>query len=495
MRLHADTDGRIRAIDAEVIATGGAYSIFPDTPACELFTCAKNLVGTYRVDHFRYRAVAVATTTSPNSPYRGMGRPSASFARERIVDMLARRIGKDPVEVRRLNVYTPQELPCFTVTNTRLDSGDLPGALDIAAQEIGYAPFRRRQAELRKQGRQIGIGIASFIDSTGSGQEGRLLGKQYMIAGYDGAAVRVAPNGRVSVLLPVGSSGQGHETSMAQIAADELGVTIDDVDVIHGDTDMVPYGMGSTGSRGAVAAGGSLIVAARKVRARMLTLAAHLLDVPEQTLELADGVVRSKLDSNRSMTFARLAWVAWRRDATVPPGFEPGLEAIAYWDPPSKGVASISVHAAIVEIDCRFGTVKVLRYLVVEDNGRLIHPTIVEGQIRGAVAQGIGKALYEEVVIDDQGQPLNASFMDYLIPTSIEIPGIEIIHTETPSPVTIGGFKGAGESGLIGTTAAIGNAIVDALDGATEVVELPFTPEEIWSLSRAINSGGAAMLR
>jgi len=243
--------------------------------------------------------------------------------------------------------------------------------------------------------------------------------------------------------------------------------------------------MGSTGSRTAVSSGGAIVLAARKIREMLLLLGAHLLAEPRDNVAMRPGAVYSLVDPSRSVSIKQLAWIAHRREGSVPPGFEPGLEAVAFYDPPAYGVSSHAVHAVAVELDPRTGKLTLLRYVVVADAGRMINPMIVEGQVRGGVAQGIGKALLEEVVYDEQGQLLNPNFMDFLVPTMGEVCRIEVLHTETPSPLTVGGVKGCGEGGIIGAPAAVGNAIVDALQGAAEVYELPFTPERMWRLAHA----------
>ncbi len=484
LRLSADIHGQFLALEADIIVNGGAYSIFPDTPLNELLNCAGCIVGPYKFAHYRYRARAVATTTCPHGPYRGVARPPANFALERLVNILAARMRVDPIDVRRRNLLSAEDFPYRTVTGLERDSGNYREALELAVQRLGYAEFRARQAEWRAQGRYVGVGVACFAEECAVGTVKRQPRKLYSIAGYDGARVRVDPHGRAIVFSSAAGSGQGHETTLAQLAADELGIPLEDITVRSNDTEVAPYGMGSTGSRTAVSSGGAVVLAARKIREQLLLLGAHVLNESRDNVAIRPGSVYSLRDPSRSVSIQRLAWVAHRKEGTIPPGFEPGLEAVAFYDPPAYGVSSNAVHAAIVEVDPRTGRVTLLRYLVVEDTGRMINPTIVEGQVKGGVAQGVGKALFEEVLYDETGQLVNASFMDFLVPTARELCRIEVEHMETPSPLTLGGMKGCAEGGIIGGPAAIGNAIVDALQGRAEVYELPFTPEKVWKLVR-----------
>lgn len=484
LRLSADADGRFRTLEADIVLNAGAYAIFPDTPGNELLNCAACIVGPYKIEHYRYRARAVATTTCPHGPYRGVARPPANFALERLVDMLARRLSMDPADVHRVNLLRHADMPYTTVTGLVRDSGDYVRSLELALDELGYETFKRQKAGYRSEGRLLGAGFACFAEECAVGTGRRTKRQIHAIAGYDSATIRVDAQGRALVFSSCASSGQGHETMLAQLAADELGVDPEQIQVRQNDTELAPYGMGSTGSRTTVSSGGAVILAARKLRQRLLALGAFHLNEPLDNVSLDQRGVYSLSEPGRAVPVARLARIAHRREGTVPDGFELGLEATAAYDPPPLGVSSYSTHAALVEIDRRTGRVEILRYVVVEDTGRMVNPVLVEGQIKGGVAQGIGKALFEDVIYDAAGQLANASFMDFLLPSAQEMCNVDLIHMETPSPLTEGGMKGCGESGLIGTPAAVGNAIVDALDGAVEVLELPFTPEKVYRLIR-----------
>ena len=484
LRLSADADGRFSALESDIVLNGGAYSIFPDTPLNELLNCATCIVGPYKFAHYRYRARAVATTTCPHGPYRGVARPPANFALERLVNMLAARMGADPIDVRRRNLLGPSDFPHRTVTGLERDSGNYREALEMAVERLGYRDFKARQPEWWEQGRLIGVGVACFAEECATGTVKRQPRKLYSIAGYDGARIRVDAHGRATIFSSAAGSGQGHETTLAQLAADELGIAPEDITVRMNDTELSPYGMGSTGSRTAVSAGGAVILAARKIREMLLSLGAHMLNEPRDNVAIRPGAVYSLIDPTRNVSIGRLAWVAHRKEGTVPPGFEPGLEAVAFYDPPAYGISSNAVHAAAVEVDRRTGKVTLLRYVVAEDTGRMINPMIVDGQVRGGVAQGIGKALLEEALYDGTGQLLNANLMDYLVPTAQDLCRVDVLHMESPSPLTPAGVKGCAEGGIIGGPAAIGNAIVDALGGRAEIYELPLTPERVWRLAQ-----------
>ena len=485
LRISADADGRFLSLESDIVLNGGAYSIFPDTPCNELLNSASCIIGPYPFEHYRYHARAVVTTTCPHGPIRGVARSQANFALERLVDMLARQAGIDPLELRRRNLLRPERMPYRTITGLERDSGDYVATLDSATAALGWDDLRARQRRSTGDIR-IGLGVACFAEECATGTVRRMPRRLFSIAGYDGALVRFDVRGHVAVLSSAAGMGQGIETSLAQLAADELGVEVEDVTVRHNDTDLVPYGMGSTGSRTAVSSGGAVIAAARKVKEKLLRLGAHLLEEPLEGVALRRGAVYAVADPSHEIPIKRLVWVAYRREGTVPAGFEPGLEATAFYDPPAHGVSSNAAHAAAVEVDLRTGQVRVLGYVVAEDAGRMLNPLIIEGQIRGGATQGIAKALYEHVLYDADGQPVNASLMDFLVPTMGEICDVAVVHHETPSPLTLGGMKGCGESGIIGGPAAIGNAIVDALGGVGELVELPFTPERVRALARRI---------
>ncbi len=502
VEVAVDADGHILALRDRFVHDAGAYT--PYGIVVPLIT-ATQLPGQYRLRHYAVEFDVVYTNTAVVTPYRGAGRPHGAFVMERVIGLIARELGLEPVEVRRRNFIQPDEFPWdvgLTFQDggpTRYDSGDYPRGLALALDTIGFGDFRARQAEARKDGRYLGLGVACYVEGTGIGP-------------YEGAHVRVEPSGRVLVATGLTTQGQGHPTTFAQIAADALGCDPTDVTVITGDTSRFNWGAGTFASRALVTSGNAIASAASKVRHKALKIAAELLEASPDDLEISDGAVRVRGAPATALTLGALATVAnpiryaYGKDATdaalrlVKPRSgavlaadeEPGLEARGYYAPPSATFAS-GCHAAIVEVDIASGNLKILRYVVHHDCGRMVNPTIVEGQVRGGVAQGIGGAFYERIVYDPGGQPLTTSFMDFLIPTAMEVPDIEIVHTETPSPLNPLGVKGVGEAGAIPVPALIAEAIDDALAPfGVRVREMPLDPERVRALIAAAGSVGAA---
>ena len=416
---------------------------------------------------------------------------------ERVIGLIAREFGLEPAEVRRRNLIQPHEFPWdvgLTFQDgspTRYDSGNYPAGLEMALDMIGLASFRAQQAEARREGRHLGLGVACYVEGTGIGP-------------YEGAHVRVEPSGRVLVATGLTTQGQGHHTTFAQIAAGTLGCDPDQVTVVTGDTRKFNWGAGTFASRALVTSGNAIQAAATKVRDKILRLAASLLEVSPDDLEFIDGSVRVKGAPARALTLGALATVAnpiryaygqessaaalrlvkARGAAVLAPGEEPGLEASGYFAPSQSTFAS-GCHACIVEVDAETGQLRLLRYVVQHDCGIMVNPTIVEGQIRGGVAQGIGGAFYEKIVYDEGGQPLAASYMDFLIPTAVEIPSIEIAHLETPSPLNPLGVKGVGEAGAIPGPALLAEAIEDALAPfGIRIRQMPLNPSRLRALIR-----------
>jgi CO/xanthine dehydrogenase Mo-binding subunit len=396
---------------------------------------------------------------------------------ERLLDLAARELGIDRVEIRRRNLLAPADFPhdhgiiFQDFTSLTYDSGDYLPALEQAAATIGYERFvRDDQPRLRAEGRRVGIGIVNYVEGTGIGP-------------YEGARVTVEPSGLVRVATGVGTQGQGHFTAFAQIVADTLGVDVGSVRVVTGDTREFHWGTGTFASRGAVVAGTACRAAATTVRDKALDLAEQRLGVPRDRLELAGGSVRVKGDAGTSVGLGDLAAHANPLRGAVTSGVEPGLEATAYFGP-DRGSTANGVHAMIVEVDPETALVRIDRYVVVHDCGHLINPTIVEGQIQGGVAHGIGNAFYEQLIFDEQGQIANASFMDYLLPLATDVPDVEMAHRETPSPGNPDGLKGVGEAGCIATGAAFAQAVEDALGGTVEILEIPLSPNRLFALMR-----------
>lgn len=466
-------DGIILGVKDEFLHDNGAYNPYgltiPINSQC-------TLLGPYSVPNYYSEFKLVFTNKPLTGPYRGAGRQHGVFVMERLLDIAARELGIDRTEIRRKNFLAPDSFPHDNniiyqdFAPLVYDSGNYEAALDKALEMIGYASFGEDKAKARAEGRHIGLGIVCYVEGTGIGP-------------YEGARVTVGANGKVNVATGVGTQGQGHYTSFAQIAAEALGVNVRDVHVVTGDTADFHWGAGTFASRGAVVAGNAVHAAAMKVREKILGMASSRLDnVPIEQIELADGTARIKGVPDSAITLGSLAVAANPTRGAVEPGTEPGLEATSYFGPRSGSTAS-GVHAIIVEVDPETFDVDILRYLVIHDCGPLINPMIVDGQVHGGVAQGIGNAFYEKLVFDDNGQLMNASFMDFLMPTATDVPPIETGHIETPSPLNPLGIKGAGEAGAIPVGAAFAQAVEDALDAyGLEIREIPLSPNRLFEL-------------
>ncbi len=480
--LAVDPDGAIRGLRAKVVADLGAYSIYPWTASIEVIQVVSFLPGPYRVPHYYAEALGVATNKAPMGPYRGVGRPVSVFVTESLLDRAARRLGLDPRDIRRRNLLRPDDLPYRSPSGIVWDSGAFGECLEHACATAGYDALRAEQARGRQAGRRLGIGLAAYVELTGVGSAIPVSPGADVATGCEGATVRVDPGGGVTAIFGLACHGQGHETTLAQVVAAELGVRVEDVRVLHGDTGLGPHGTGTYASRSAVLGGGAAILAARALRDKALAIAAHQLEAAVGDLELAEGVIAVRGVPDRAIALPRVAAAAYGGGKRLPPGMEPGLEATRFYDP-YFGTASGAVHLAVVEVDPATCAVRLLRYVVTEDCGRIINPLIVEGQAVGGVAQGVGAALLEEVVYSEQGQLLTGTLMDYLVPTATDVPCIEVHHVERPSPTTLGGFKGVGEGGTIGAPAAVANAITDALAPlGIAVTELPVTADRLFAL-------------
>jgi len=488
VKVAARRDGTLLAIQGDILVDCGAYSCWPESSAAEANQASRVLPGGYKVRNVRMRARSVATNKCPIGAYRGVGRPSATFTMERVIEDIARRLGLDPVEIRRKNYVQDDEYPYTTATELTYDSASLVGSLEKVAEAIGYDAFRREQARARAQGRYVGIGFGSFIEQTAHTTVEYAKRGNPIVRGYDSVCVSLDPSGKVTVESSLHSHGQGHETSFAQVVAERLGVRLEDVRVRFGDTQSAPYGMGTYASRSATIGGGAAWKAAEAVRRPLLTVAAVLMEANAADLEIAEGVIRVAGSPQRRITVADVARTVYHRPDKVPPGVQAAdLTSLQNYDAaPGTGTFANSIHAAIVEVDVASGVVKILRYVVVEDCGTMINPMIVDGQLHGGAAQGIGGALLEHLVYDEAGQMLSQSLMEYLLPGAPEIPPIETHHLTTPSPFTLGGFKGMGEGGAIAPLATLANAVTDALAPlGVAVTELPLSPERVHRLIRA----------
>ena len=470
-----DAEGRILGVRDTFLHDAGAYAPYgltvPINSQCTLLGC-------YDVPAYESTFSAVFTNKTLVTPYRGAGRQHGVFVMERLLDLAARELGIDRVEIRRRNLLSPDDFPhdhqiiYQDFAPLTYDSGNYAPALDKAVEKIGWESFvRDEQPRLRAEGRHVGIGLVTYVEGTGIGP-------------YEGARITVESSGQVNVATGVGTQGQGHFTAFAQVVAEQLGVRVEDVRLTTGDTGVFPWGAGTFASRGAVVAGNACHAAALAVRSKILELASELLEAAEEDLELRDGKVAVRGVPDSAMTLGQLAVLANPLRGAVEPGTEPGLEATTYFGPPG-GTTANGVHAMIVEVDPETFQVEILRYVVVHDCGTVINPLILEGQIQGGVAQGIGNAFFEKLAYDDEGQLLNASFMDYLLPTANDVPYIEGDHVVTPSPLNPLGIKGAGEAGAIPVGPLFAQAVEDALGvEGLEIREIPLSPNRLFELVR-----------
>jgi len=441
--------------------------------------CGRLITGAYRIPAAAYTVIGVFTNKTPTGPYRGAGRPEAAFIIERLVDLAARELGIDPVEIRKLNFVRDDDFPFKAPSGLTYDSGRYALTLGRALELVGYENFRDEQATARRHGRYLGIGLSTFIEtaSTGPSRTGAMAGFEY-------GAVRMEPSGRVTVLTGTSPHGQGTETTLAQIVADELGVTPDDITVLHGDTAVVTIGFGTGGSRGATVGGAAVFLAAQSVKDKARKIAAHLLEAAEADLDFEGGRFHVRGLADRAVTLTDVTRVAYR-GAQIPPGMDPGLEGTRVYDPPDFTIP-FGVYIAVVEVLPDTGDVKLRRFVGVDDVGTVLNPMLLEGQLHGGIAQGIAQALWEEIVYDETGQLLSGSLMDYAAPRADALPDFELDRTVTPTPVNPLGAKGVGEAGCVGAPQAVVNAVVDALApfGVTHI-DMPLRPEKIWTLVRA----------
>jgi aerobic carbon-monoxide dehydrogenase large subunit len=477
-----DAEGRILAIRDCLLKDSGAYMpVGVGTPV----NTAVHLLGPYHVPNYDVSITIVATNKTPSAPYRGAGRPEAAFVMERLMDLIAHALDLDPITVRLSNMIPPENIPYKVGLPYRdgipivYDSGDYPGALRQAVDALGgLAAFRREQEEAWRQGRFIGLGLGCYVEGTGAGP-------------FEGATVRIDPSGTIYVATGACAQGQGHETVFAQIAADQWGISPDQVTVVVSDTASIALGYGTIASRSAVNSSSAIALASQELRRKVLAVAGHMLECDADDLELRDGRATVRGVPSLGVTLKEIAHAArpgW--DHGRPPGVAPGLEATAYFEPPTV-TWSYAAHAAIVELDRATGMTSVKKYVVVHDAGVLINPKLAEGQVLGGVCQGLGGALLEEIVYDSDVQLLTGSLADYLIPTATDMPPTEIIHRETPSPLNALGIKGLGEGGAIAPPVVMANAVCDALRPVGfEVFATPLRPRVLVEAM-----AGAAKLR
>ena len=482
VEMAAKKDGTITGLRATVWANMGAYL---STASTGIPTILHGLMlsGAYDIKNIREVVHGVFTNTTPTDAYRGAGRPEATFMVERLVDLVAAKLKMDPVEIRKKNFIPPFTDGHAVATGLTYDSGNYVAALEKALQILDYKALRATQADLRKKGEHIGVGFCTYAEICGLGPS-KVAGAVGFGGGlWESAIVRFHPSGKVNVFVGISPHGQGEETTFAQIVSSELGVPVEDVEVFHGDTGQTPMGWGSYGSRSTPVGSGALMGAIVKIRDKAKIVAAHLLEASVDDVVYGEGRFSIKGAPSKAKTIqdiALMANVAWN----YPAGVEPGLEASAFFDP-SNFVYPFGAHAAVVRVDVETGEVRLERYVAVDDCGRVINPMIVEGQIHGGVVQGIGQALWEGAAYDDAGQLLTGTMMDYALPKADAFPTFELAMTETPTKVNPLGVKGIGETGTIASTAAVYNAVMDALAPlGVSKVDMPLTPERVWRAVR-----------
>ena len=480
MELAATEEGRILGYRAHILTNMGAYLmiITPGTPLLGAFLYC----GPYGGLAYHVEFVGAFTNTVPTDAYRGAGRPEATYAIERAIDALARRVGKDPVEIRRLNFIPPFTEPTPSPGGLCLDSGDYGATLDKALELVGYEDLRKEQQARRDRGdaKRIGIGFSTYLEMCGLAPSRVLSALKYVAGGWDAASIRVLPTGKVEVMAGTTPHGQGHETTFAQI---------DDVDVVFGDTELVPRGMDTYGSRSLAVGGIAVHRATQKIVEKARKIAAHELEVAEEDLDYDAGSFSVKGAPDRAKTVGSLAFSAWTAH-DLPEGMEPGLDALAVYDP-GNFVFPYGAHICVAEVDTETGQARILKYVAVDDVGTVINPHIVDGQVMGGVIQGIAEALFEEAIYDENGQLITSSMTTYEVPAAPDVPAIIVDRTVTPSTSNELGVKGVGETGTIASPPAVVNAVIDALSdfGVTDM-ERPMTPERVWRAIRSAKGGG-----
>ena len=482
VELALDNDGHILGLRAKTVANLGAYlSLF--APCVPTYLYGTLLSGVYKIPAIYAEVDAAFTNTPPVDAYRGAGRPEAAYLIERMVDLAADELGMNPAALRRLNFIPADAFPYQTPVALVYDSGNYAPALELALRKIEYPKLLEEQARARREGRYLGVGISTYIEAC-SIAPSQVVGSLGAQAGlYESASVRVHPTGKVTVFTGSHSHGQGHETTFAQLVSHELGVPMDDVEIVHGDTGTVQFGMGTYGSRSGALGGTAIHMAIGKIQDKAKKIAAHLLEAAPEDIVAEKGRYHVRGAPDRSKGFAEISLAAYLAH-NYPKDLEPGLEANAFFDP-SNFTFPFGAHVAVVEVKRDTGEVKVLKYVAVDDVGNVINPMIVDGMVHGGVAQGVSQALWEEVRFDRSGQPLTTSLMDYAVPRADQLPSFDTARTVTPTPVNPLGVKGAGETGTIASTPAIANAVMDALAPfGVRHIDMPLTPQKLWTAMR-----------
>ena len=483
IEIAGNKDGMITGLDVRTLANMGAYlSTF--APLIPTWLYGLMLSGPYKIPNIYCKVIAPFTNTTPVDAYRGAGRPEATYAVERAVDLFAQEIGMDPAEVRKINFIPPFEDGYEVATTVSYDSGNYIASFERALEMVGYSDFRKEQQEAREQGKLLGIGLSAYVEICGAAPSA-VAGTLGARAGlWESANVRIHMTGKVSVFTGSSSHGQGHETAFAQLVSSELGIPVEDIDVIHGDTSQIQMGTGSFGSRSAAVGGGAIHMSTQKIKEKAKKLAAHILEASEEDIEFEDGKLFVRGAPSEGKTIQEIALASYYYTEDIPEDMEPGLEAMSFFDPKNFTWPG-GTHIAVVEIDKSTGEVTLLRYVAVDDVGNVINPLIVDGMVHGGAAQGVGQALQEEAIYDGTGQLLTGSMMDYAVPRASDLPMYELDRTVTPSPVNPMGVKGAGETATIAGSPAVINAVVDALEPyGVKHIDMPAKAEKVWRLIR-----------
>lgn len=480
-KIAATHDGRIVGLQADVLSDIGAYSIYPWTASIEPVQVVSFMPGPYKIAAYRGSVRGICTPKPPLGPYRGVGRPISTFVMERLIDMLATQLKIDPYQLRLMNLVKPEDFPYKTASGLVWDQSAFVEGLQKAALQIQYEDFRKQQAKAKVEGRWIGIGIATYAELSGIGSKISASPGMPINTGTDTCVMSLDSTGFVTAAFGSCDYGQGHNTTLAQVVSQHLGAKMSDIKIVSGDSKAVPHGTGSYASRTAVISGGAAILAANELQARIKRMAAYLFSVTPQEIAINLSMI-TDITTGKSISIKEFTTALYAQMGRIPADVREELSVAKVYDP-IFGTTSSGTHIAVVEVDPILLSVKILRYVIAEDCGQMINPMIVDGQIRGAVMQGIGAALYEEVVHNEDGQILTVNLVDYLVPTAVESVDIDIIHLETTSSNTLGGFRGMGEGGTIGAPAAISNAVSDALSQHNiKITELPITPNQLYRL-------------
>jgi aerobic carbon-monoxide dehydrogenase large subunit len=488
VELAANKDGKMTGLRVVNHANMGAH-LSTAAPGVPTWLFALIVPGCYTIPNYACDVYGAVTNTTPTDAYRGAGRPEAAFLIERMVDLLAQELQMDPVEVRRKNFIPADAFPYTTAGTLTYDSGDYDKTLDLALQMVNYQGFRQQQAEARQHGKHLGIGLSTYVEVCGLAPSKAAGAMGFQGGLWEPATVRLLATGKAFVLTGTSPHGQGEETTFAQLVSEELGLPVEDIEVIHGDTNAIPMGWGTYGSRTTAVGGTAIFKATQKVIEKAKKLAAHLLEANPDDIEHDHGTYSVKGSPAKAKTIqevALMANLAWN----MPEGMEPGLEESSFHDP-TNFTYPFGAHVCVVEVDDETGEVKILRYVAVDDIGKVINPMIVDGQVHGGVAQGLGQALYEHAIYDENGNLLTGSMLDYVVPHAMQIPHIETARTETPCPHNLTGVKGVGETGTIASSQALVNAVCDALAPlGIKHIDMPLTPERVWRAIQVARSGG-----